>query len=67
MENEIKLFFVKLVSVVLSLILLYYLFSPYERCVRDRNWESSGRYGDPPVSDIQQYFYREDCREVTSW
>ncbi len=65
MENEIKLFFVKLVSVVLSLILLYYLFSPYERCVRDEIWFVERDGGQ--VSDFDKYIFRMDCRKVTSW
>ena len=58
MDNEIKQFLIKLVSIVLSLIFLYYLFSPYQNCMRD-GW---GKY------DFHLERQRvNNCLEITNW
>ena len=39
MKNEMKIFLTKLFFTITSVIILYYIFSPYERCKRMDNSE----------------------------
>ena len=59
MDNEIKQFLIKLVSIVLSLIFLYYLFSPYQNCMNA--YDHPYYRGDMELEKVRR------CLEITSW